>query len=169
MKAGELPRRRRDFTSNISEGQTSRKCDTDFHFNPPHFPTQVRILTRQTGTKFHRLIENISQPRGTGLNTTRILINDTSAITQWRIHKTDEGTAHDRQSTSVNSVTPINVGGEPTIARWFQSADKRYWNAHLQYLPASFILIKRCLLSRHMQQPPIAISGHQRTTEVPRA
>ena len=74
---------------------TSCKCDTDFHtsdtFTPPAHRKHITAAGNRPSYKSH----TSAQER----------------ITQGRINKTDKGTPHDRQSKSVNSVTPINVGG----------------------------------------------------------
>ena len=77
-----------------SQKTTSCKCDTDFHtstFTPPAHRKHIPAGGNRPQYNSH-----------------------TSArerITQGRINKRDKGAPHDRQSKSVNSVTPINVGG----------------------------------------------------------
>jgi hypothetical protein len=76
-------RRRRDFISNTNTDNDITAGDVTV--------TQVTLIFTLTptlahagekfneATEFHPLIANICQPRGKGLNTPRILINDTSA------------------------------------------------------------------------------------------
>ena len=101
----------------------------------------------------HPLLANISQPRGTGL--TRILINDRSTrerITQGLINKTDKGTPHDRQSTSVNSVTPINVGGVQRTDKCQVALERRMplgSSSSLYFSLRHSPTLKRCPYSNH--------------------